>query len=269
MQSENTPGKEKGTTRRKSRPQKLKYELDLPDFYDGTHRKPFISYYRSFFLDAVNRYVPEVLQSLREDVWKKGEGSFPRREERLRRWREEKLAKVFHLPSWILFHARTTMWLWGHNRVLPEETAWPSVSRGWSSSRSLPGDDNPFPLPPAWDPVREPWVQFETRATAWFRTALESHKRHMSDLAIQHGFKRTLRKRSRDGRHPLVGFDYLALYQVRLWSSERIATKFDTDSEGFSLRAEAVMEQIHWAADAIDLTLRPPSKPGRPRKKNS
>ena len=94
-----------------------------------------------------------------------------------------------------------------------------------------------------------------------FRAALTLYRKYMTSLALKYGLKKTQHKRSRDGRHSLIAFDYLALYHVRGLTSEQIATEFDTDSEGVRLRADAVMEQIHWAAGAIELTLRPPSRP--------
>ena len=91
----------------------------------------------------------------------------------------------------------------------------------------------------------------------------------MTSLALNYGFKRRRASRSRDSRHSLVAFDYLALWQVRGWTSEKIAAEFDNETMKVTLRAEAVMEQIHWAAEAIDLALRPHPKPGRPRKETS
>ena len=108
----------------------------------------------------------------------------------------------------------------------------------------------------------EPWSKFEGRVEEEKRKALASCKKKMTE-----GCKPTPQKRSRDGRRRLVAFDYAVLYQVCGWSRERVAAEFDGANEtDFKLRADAVMEQIHWVADAIELTLRPAAKPGRPRR---
>jgi hypothetical protein len=91
----------------------------------------------------------------------------------------------------------------------------------------------------------------------------------MTQYAFQNGYvKAPPAKRSREGRDQYIAFDYLALYQVCGWTCQRIAQEFDNQVENITLRAEAVMEQIHWAADAIELELKPAAKPGRPRENN-
>jgi len=251
-------------------------ELDLPDFWDGVvYSKPFLLYFQSLFLDAVTRQAPEVLQSLRKDVWERAKRNpdvpnptLPSRDELLTRWNDEKLSKQFHLPAWVSRYAGVALNLWSADPAWLEAPGWPSVSRGWAWSNQLPEDEIAFCLPRlSWEICGEPWSKFEEKATAEFRLALNSYRKRVTSLALKYGFEKRPRKRSRDGRHSLVAFDYLALWQVCGWTSEKIAAEFDSDSVGVSLRAEGVMEQIHWAADAIELTLRRPSKPGRPRKK--
>ncbi len=277
MPSENKSGRSVGTPRRKGS-SKEQNELDLPDFWDAvTYGKPFLLYFRTLFLDAVARRAPQVLRSLREDVWKPtrhhAETPDPTqtsRGELMIRWNRQRLLTEFHLPRWVLHHAGVTVNLWSADENWLKYPGWPSVPRGWAWSNQLPEDKSVLLLPPfRWEICGEPWSGFEETAMAEFRAALSSYREQMTSLALRYGFQKTPRKRSRAGRHSLVAFDYLALYQVRQWSAEHIANELDTDPEEFTLRAEAVMEQIHWAADAIDLRLRPPSKPGRPRKESS
>jgi hypothetical protein len=88
----------------------------------------------------------------------------------------------------------------------------------------------------------------------------------MTGLALDYGYQKSPRKRSWDDRHPLVAFDWLAMWQVCGWTAEQIGAETDNDLDRNAPTAEAIMEQIRWAADAIELTLRPPTRPGRPRR---
>jgi hypothetical protein len=60
-----------------------------------------------------------------------------------------------------------------------------------------------------------------------------------------------------------VAFDWLAMWQVCGLTAERIAAEFDNDLDRNAPTAEAIMDQIRWAANAIELTLRKPTG-GRP-----
>ena len=241
------------------------YEQELPDFWDPTlSRRPFLGYYRSIFLDAVKRFVPEVLQSLRTVVWERlGPGAD--REELVTQWIERHLKKRFHLTDdWIRRHVEQALDLWSTDQGWFKDVGWPSINRGWAWSRTLPEEPTTFPLPPLhWDICGEPWSEFEERARAAFDQSLKAYGIHMRELAIIEGFQKSPRKRSRDGRHSLVAFDSLAMWQVCGWTAERIAAEFDNDLKRNAPTAEAIMDQIRWAADAIELTPRRPTGAGR------
>ena len=88
----------------------------------------------------------------------------------------------------------------------------------------------------------------------------------MTGLALSYGYRKSPRKRSWDDRHPLVAFDWLAMWQVCGCTAEQIGAEFDNDVDRNAPTAETIMDQIRWAADAIELTLRAPTRPGRPRR---
>ena len=147
-------------------------DLDLPDFWDGvSYGKPFLLYFQSLFLDAVNRRAPEVIRSLRVDVWERAkrdpsvcDSTIPSREELLMRWSAEKLSKQFHLPAWVLRYAGVTMNLWSADPTSLKFPGWPSVSRGWAWSNQLPQDESALRLPRLiWEICDEPWSTFDQR----------------------------------------------------------------------------------------------------------
>ena len=271
----------------------IPYEAELPEFYDPTRTsRPFVHYYRSIFLDAVARLVPEVLQSLRTVVWERL-GPNTDREELVTQWIEGHLKKRFNLTDpWIRRHVEQALDLWSTvvtkdgielrhggfqqpelgphfaaNRWF-QDIGWPSINRGWGWSQELPEDLTAyeFPLPTLrWSVCGEPWSEFEQRATAAFHQSLNDYRRRLTELAPSYGLEKSPRKRSRDGRNPLVAFDFLAMWQVCGWTAERVAAEFDNGLKRSAPTAEAIMDQIRWAADAIELTLRKPTGGGRRR----
>jgi hypothetical protein len=244
----------------------IPYELELPEFWDPSlNRPPFLGYYRSLFLDAVTRRAPEVLQSLRTAVWERL-GPDTDREELVTQWIEGHLKKQFHLTDdWLRHRVEQALSLWSGDPGWLQDIGWPSINRGWAWSRTLPEKQTTFPRPSLrWDICGEPWSEFEERARAEFDQLLKDYRRRMTGLAVTHGFKKSPRKRSRDDRHPLAAFDWLALWQVCVLTAEQIGAEFDNDLKRKAPTAEAIMDQIRWAADAIELTLRKPTRPGRP-----
>jgi hypothetical protein len=239
--------------------------MELPDFwYPYTSSRPFLRYYRTIFLDAVKRRATEVLQSLRTFVFEKL-GPDTDQERLLAQWTERYLKKRFHLTDdWIGFYVKQTLELWSTSQLWFQDIGWPAVRlRGLPPP--LPETLTTF-VPPTlrWDLGDEPWSTFEKRASAEFAQSLKEYRRQMTKIARSHGFEEAPRKRSRDGRNPLLAFDWLAMWQVCGWTLERIAAEFDTALDRKFLKKDAIMDQIRWAADAIELTLREPTRPGRP-----
>jgi len=238
-------------------------EILLPEFYDATLGKPFRQYYRGLFLDAVNRHEPAVLKSLKVEVWEKYRQLRVEKQHQallvlLRNWADT-IAERFNLRDrWIVEFAEVTLNLWSGSPKWFDVVGWPSTSRGWGYSVSYSDDEIQAEMPAAkWEFLDERWDVFENRFSSEVRQFLWEYRKRITALALNKGYKKTPKKRSRDGRHPLVAFDWLALYHVQRKSAEQIAIKYDTQKTRIAgLRRNAVLEQVHWAASAIDLTLR-------------
>ena len=247
---------------------RIPYEVELPEFWDPrVSSRPFQNYYRSLFLNAVVRHAPEVLQSLRTLVWEKLKPDNTNREELLARWTEQSLKQRFHLTNdWIVRRADQTLQFWSTDSGWLRDIGWPSLySIDWSGE--LPEEQTAFAsfLPALrWSVCGEPWTEFEQRATAAFHQSLKNYRQLMTELALDYGYQKLPHKRGRDGRHPLVAFDFLALWQVCGLTAEGVAAEFDTALDRRFLKKDAIRDQIRWAAETIGLTRRKPTGAGRP-----
>jgi hypothetical protein len=264
-----------GNSDRKTRTggSRFRDEQPLPDFWDPNSRMPFLACYRSVFLDAVRLHASEVVKSLEVEVWQPAPGSDqePVRRNLLEAWVQTTLGPKFHLTDqWVAEEAEHLLNLWSCDPSLRDDPGWlSSSSRGWHYTRFYSDEDISESLPPLkWEFMKEPWERFQARVLEGIRNQMQQYQERITAFALEKGYEKIGRKRSRDGRNPLVAFDWLVLWQVCGWTSEAIAVEFDANPDDVRLRKDAVMAQIRQAAKTIELTLRPPSRSGRPSKRS-
>jgi hypothetical protein len=197
-----------------------------------------------YFLPNDPRPRPQVALRLSEEAGEAGQQAL---REGLHAW-----ARRWHLTDdWFLGAALHQLGYWRFADTA-DYNHWEVVEP--ISWQSLPLDERRFVFEDAgWDAPAEPRDVAEKRIRQAFDRALRRYFRDMDREMQGTGWTRTLYKPTADH------FTWLVAYQVEGLSYPRIAQQFYRDRV-------TVMEGVKRVASLIGLTLRPPSKPGRPRK---
>jgi hypothetical protein len=232
---------------------------------------------RQWFLAAVERLAPEVLDGLRHDVLpvyrdvNEGAGSHEAvieaddetpwleivQEPRYAAWAPlidalVKWAQPYHLDAnWIIYRALLTLQHWGESGQV---SGWQHAPRS-GSLPLLEGELHYQFRHLAWVPLMWTRSHYEGMVRKAFEQHLTAYLDNLETAAIERGLKRTPEWRTRDqspGRH----FEWLVRWQVQRWTLQQIA---NPESVG----RQTVRDALQNTAAAIDLPLRK-GKPGRP-----
>lgn len=249
------------TTRRRGGVHEAAGPGDLP---------PSVAAARAAFLAAVRELVPAVLADLGDEpyraaqaVWRDDLGiwrwssimaratadpTFAHLRDAVITWSER-----YHLTAdWCLAVAARTLALWCLAPGAAADRAWFAVEVG----RRVPyGDDQTaFHFDhPGWHVAGQRRAEAVAAIRQAFEMDLDAYLDRMDHLAQDRGL--TLPPEHRGADH----LRWLALYQAAGYSQAEIAQRYHVE------RATA-RDGLHAAAEAIGLPLRPPSRPGRPRK---
>jgi hypothetical protein len=241
--------------------------LGIGEFYfSGGPKDIAVWFAQNQFLEAVRSTAPEVVATLRDKVrrlyWPQSKltnsvhetGTLPD-------WKHLKPLNLRHAlfewassynlaADWVLDTAVHTLWYWEQFPQAATQLRWALLDielHDTSETRSR------FMIAAFWDPLLEPWKQFDQNVRAKFEVALKQFRTRTEGTCLEAGAKRTPQKRLRSSPDE-IHFRCLVHYQCRRLSLRRIADLCNSKSE--TLSEDAVRKGIVKTARLIDLHLR-------------
>ena len=230
---------------------------------------------REEFLDAVERREPKVLEELERDVlslyqaWRDRSGESGESIVRATDAALRESSMSSHLaPLRQALNAWLRRWNletpWCRERALATMERWcksRADREGWSAGRArwrpvLTFEERHFKFEHAgWEPTIRGRADAAERIRDEFEKNLQAHLDHCDELARERGYRPSPQKQEE------LHFDWLVRYQVL---TEPFASIARTPSEKRAVRT--VKDAVTSLARLIDLPLRPPDRPGRPRR---